>query len=148
MSTFAFKDGIKKALFPLTKMKHSQDAVAVDKDLISLLINDPLLPCQRLLWHNALNSKGNSRNECGSHPVIWYADHQERKQDKTSRDTPYFIVQQCKIQAPSSAFFFSFWNPVSYFVFNLVLTQVIYTPLKQKNETQSCNSGCNLSIVK
>lgn len=49
-------------LFRLSKMKHSQEAAAaaaVDEDLISLLMNDPLLFCQRLLrqtvWRNAAN---------------------------------------------------------------------------------------------
>lgn len=67
MIPFALKDGLKKQtkkkqqlLFRLTKMKHSQHAAAaaaVDEDLISLLMNDPLLLCQRLLRQTAPNSR-------------------------------------------------------------------------------------------
>lgn len=64
MIPFAFKGWIlktnkkKQLLFRLTKMKHSQHAAAaaaaaVDEDLISLLMNDPLLLCQRLLRQNS-----------------------------------------------------------------------------------------------
>lgn len=64
MIPFALKDGLKKKqqqlLFRLSKMKHYQEAAAaaVDEDLISLLMNDPLRFCQRLLRQTSPEIQG------------------------------------------------------------------------------------------
>lgn len=63
---------IKQLLFLLTKMKHPEHegavAAGVDEDLISLLMNDPVLLCRRPL--RPTETRGNGTEECRSHKVI------------------------------------------------------------------------------
>lgn len=79
-------------LFRLSKTKHSQQAAAaaVDEDLISLLMNDPLLFLSEAAEADCPEIQGKLRvEECSksllrSHRVIRYIDLQDRKQDDTS----------------------------------------------------------------